>query len=399
MKQRYSKYSLFFAFFTLLFYLPDGIAQCLCSDGSVPLKEEHTISALNFPSNTNTPVSIPQFQPATGTLICVGAEVFLTSVLRMKLENDDVVPINYIVRYSRSDSLTGPGISPAITGNLIKDYGPFPLAKSDGVYYSGPDYKVIPPDTVYKNRLYSGTTSNVASYLGSGNITFNYKATVNTAALGSDYYVLTINSQNKLDFHVTYSYCSNIVLKLNLKNFQAILKDKDNVQLSWASLNENKSNNYEIQISDNGISFKTIGTTPTKFADGASAEYDYQYHLDQSAGGKIYFRIKQTEGKSFSYSDIRVINLGNDAFPGLRIYPNPIVNNLNLEFDRPLSGEFKVELINQGGQVVYSTNTRLTNTPSLQIQIKNPPPPGIYYLKAKQSGSEKIYSGKLLFTK
>ncbi|MBA4166322.1 MAG: T9SS type A sorting domain-containing protein [Chitinophagaceae bacterium] len=344
---------------------------------------------------------MPQFQPSTGMLICVNAKISLTSVIRMRLENDTAVTKTYVANYSRKDTLSGPGISPSIFGSRSKNYGPYTLTASDGIPFNSgsTDNVTIGPDTVYNNVIYQGSTTNVASYLGGGSVNFAYSSNATASASGSDYYVLAVNSQNKLSFTLTYSYCNNVVLKLNLKSFQAILKDKDNVFISWTTLNENKNNNYEIELSENGSSFRTIGSAPAKPADGVAAKYDYQYHLDQPVGGKLYFRIKQVNGKVVAYSDVRIINMGTDAFPGVRIYPNPVVRNINLEFDRPLNGNFRIELSNQMGQVVYTTGMRLNNSTSLQVQLNNPPPPGIYYLRATETGSSKVYSGKLLFTK
>ena len=344
---------------------------------------------------------MPKFPPSTGTLVCVNAKIVLTSILRMKLQNNDSRTVDYTVDYSRSDSLAGPGISPTISGSRTKTYGPYHLNPDSGIPFNpgGLDNVAIGPDTVYNKVLYQATTSNVTSYLGSGTVDFTYKSGVSTYAIGSDYYSLAVNSQNKLDFTLTYSYCNTAILKLNLQGFQAILKDNENVLLSWNSLNENKNNSYEIELSENGSSFRTIGTTPSKPADGITAKYDYQYHIDQPVNGKLYFRIRQVDGKVTAYSDVRIINLGKDAFPGVRIFPNPVVRNINLEFDRPLSGDFTIELSNQVGQIVYATRTRLNDSPSLQVQLNNPPPPGIYYLRATQAGSANTYSGKLLFTK
>ena len=401
MKQCYPKIPLFIVFFTLLFYLPRvAQAQCMCSDGSAALTEVHN-SSVTFPSNTTSTLVMPKFAPATGTLICVKAKISLTSVLRMKLENNDSNPIDYLVRYVRNDTFAGPGISPSVYGDRTISYGPYHLGPDDGMSFNpgGLDNVSIGPDTVYNKVLYQATTSDVTNYLGTGNVNFTYKSVVNTFAIGSDYYSLAVNSQNRVDFALTYSYCNTAVLKLNLKSFQAILKDKDNVLLSWTTLNENKNNNYEIELSENGSSFRTVGATPAKPADGAEAKYDYQYHIDQPVGGKLYFRIRQINGKVTAYSDVRIINMGADAFPGVRIYPNPVVRNINLEFDRPLNGDFKIELTNQVGQVVYTTSMKMNNSTALQVQLNNPPPPGIYYLRAMESGSSKVYSGKLLFTK
>src|SRR5687768_3621631 len=115
MKQCYPRKLLFLAFFTLIFYLPhSSIAQCLCADGTPATTEVHTYTT-NFSSNSTNTINVPKFNAASGTLICVNAKVYLTSVLRMKLENDEEFEIDYQVRYQRKDTFSGPGISPAVT--------------------------------------------------------------------------------------------------------------------------------------------------------------------------------------------------------------------------------------------------------------------------------------------
>lgn len=396
MKQCYLPVPLMMALFTLVLCLPGSLsAQCLCSDGSPALTEQHSLTT-NFSSNSTTTLTVPQFDAATGTLVCVNAKVYLTSVLRMKLENDEVFDIEYQVKYQRKDTLTGPGIDPAVVGSRNKTYGPYSLAASDGNPFAGPDFVAIGPDTIYNMKLYEATTSDVVPYLGSGTVNLNYKTVVNTYAIGSDVYALSVTSQNKLEFQMTYSYCNTAVLALNIKNFQAALED-NNLQVSWTTENETTKNNiYEIEISENGKNFYPIGTKASQPATASSTKYQYQHHFNQSPDGKLYVRIKQVNGTTAKYSVIRTIMVNGEK-NGLRIYPNPVVRNINLAFDAPLSGEFAIELANQTGQVVYRKKVWLNNSRTVEVAVSDPPPPGIYYMKARQTGSAKVYSGKLLF--
>jgi hypothetical protein len=396
MKQYYLKVPIFLALFTLIFYLSNSLnAQCLCSDGSTPMTQEHVLNS-TFSSNNTTTLSMPKFDPATGTLICVNAKVYLTTILKMKLENDETFPIDYIVKYVRSDEFTGPGINPPVKGSKNKSYGPYSLGASDGVAGAGADFKAIGPDTIYKKKLYEATTSDVVTYLGPGTVDFKYKSVVNTYATGSDVYGLSVSSQNRVEFRMTYSYCSMALLPLEVLDFRVTLKDRENVVLNWKIENENKNNTYEIQFSENGSEFVPVGTTASQPVDGAAAKYEYQYHLDKPAGEKLYFRIRQINGKTSKYSPIRSVRFDQFASP-VRIYPNPVVRNINMEFDEPVTGEFHIELRNQVGQVVFINKTRVNNNNSLSLLLNNPPPAGIYYLRATLAETKKTYTGKLLF--
>jgi hypothetical protein len=336
------------------------------------------------------------FDATVGTLVCVNAKVYLTSILRMRLENDEVFPIDYTVKYQRKDTFSGPGIVPDVVGSKNKNYGPYTLQASDGNPFAGPDFVSIGPDTIYNLKLYEATTSNVVPYLGTDSIDFTYTSAVSTFAIGSDVYALAVTSTNRVDFVMSYNYCNTSVLALNMKNFQAALVDNE-VSVSWTTQNEIKNNYYEIQVSESGSQFTTIGSKKSTTVDGSSAEYNDKYHLDKSPAGKLFVRVKQIDGKTTRYSQIKAIYPGNRLVAPLNVYPNPVVRNINLQFDEPLSGDYSIELANQVGQIVLRKKVRLNNSNTIEVQVDNPPAPGIYYLRARQMGSPKVYSGKLLF--
>lgn len=388
----------FLALFTLIFYLPKPVkAQCLCSDGSPALTQQHIVTQ-NFSSNSTTMLNMPKFDAETGFLVCVNAKIFLTSILRMRLENDEVFAIDYSVRYQRKDTLSGPGIDPSVTGSRNKNYGPYSLGASDGNTFAGPDYVSIGPDTIYNNKLYETTTTDILPYLGEGTIDFMYKSAVNTFAIGSDVYALAVTSQNSLQFVMTYSYCNTAVLPLNITNFHAYMKGFD-AFISWTAENEIKTNTYEIQFSENGKQFYTIGAAAPSTAEGTTAKYEYQHHFDKSFAGYLYFRIKQINGNEITYADIKAVRMEKSVDSRIGIYPNPVVREINMEFDEPVTGDFHIELTNQVGQIVYKKEMKLLNNTRIRVAVSNPPKPGIYYLRATQSGSSKVYSGKLLFTR
>jgi hypothetical protein len=395
MKQCYTRVVNSLAFVILVLYLPvAAVAQCMCGDATPAQTQQYSLST-NFSSNSTTVFKIPQFDATVGTLVCVDAKVYLTSILRMRLENDEAFNIDYTIKYQRKDTFSGPGVVPDVVGSKNKNYGPYSLAGSDGDPFAGPDFVAVGPDTIYNLKLYEATTTDVVPYLGTDSVDFFYKSTVSTFAIGSDVYALAVTSTNRVDFVVSYNYCQMGLLAVNINDFQASLNEKD-VTVSWKTQNEIKNNHYEIEVSENGKNFYTIGSEQAT-ADGVTAEYSNKYHLDKSPAGKLYVRIKQVAGKMTKYTHIKALFAGTNALPALNIYPNPVVRNINLQFDEPLSGDYSIELTNQVGQVVLQKRVRMSNSMRFEVQVDNPPPPGIYYLRARQMGSPKVYSGKLLF--
>lgn len=397
MKQRYPIFALL-VFIILIFYLPKSTyAQCLCSNGSAPQTIEHNM-ATTFQSNKTSVFEMPQFDPSVGTLVCVNARAWVTSVLRWTLENEEEMPLAYRVRYTRWDTVTGPGINPDVTGSLVKYYGPHTLQATDYTPGSGPDFMTMGPDTIYKQKLFEGTTSDVMDYLGSGTISFVYK----TGALcypdqGGDYYLFGSFPRNMVEFSMTYSYCDPDVLPLNIQHFQVVKQKNNSISLSWTAPSENKNNTYEIEISHDGAQFSSIGSVSTGLIKGATTEYQYQYNPDQGFSGKLYFRLKQQENKQVTYSIIKFVELQGKGRNGLHIYPNPVINQkrLQVDFDSPMNGTFAIDLTNQMGQTVFTQQYWLTDNKTLQIDLTNVPPPGMYFLRARELRSNQSFTGKL----
>jgi hypothetical protein len=398
MKQRYTKVPLFLALFTLLFYLPtQSYSQCSCADGTPAQTVSYNLIGNITPSIDSTTFVFPKFDPASGTLLCVNAQAYVTSVVRMRLENDETFPVTYAVRYARTDQLTGPGISPAITGALVKNFGPYNLGPTDESYFSGPDYKVIGPDTVYKNKLFEGTTSNVISYLGPGTISFTYKVAGSTNVTGSSNYIFSISANDRIDFHLTYSYCESTILPLNLKEFVAVKKDEQSVMLSWTSQQETNTNPYEIQFSTNGQQFTTIGTKQPQLVEGLAAKYQYQHNLDQPVTGKLYYRIRQSEAGKPKYTGVRFVIMKEAGFGGFTIFPNPVRKSATLQFDKPLNGDYLFEIHSLSGQVILSRILKVKTNTNVELAIDNPPAGGMYLVRARNIRTKETYTGKIVF--
>ena len=373
-------------------------AQCVCSDGNAPLTVGYSLVGNISPSVDSTVFKFPQFDPNTGLLICVNARAYVTSVVRMRLENDETFDVNnYRIRYNRNDNLTGPGINPPVWGILDKNYGPYSLTSTDGVYFSGADFVSIGPDTVYKDKIFEATTSNVVPYLGPDSIFFTYKVTGVTDVTGSSNYIFSIRANDRIEFTMTYSYCRTGILPLGIKEFNATKKDKSTVVLDWTAENESQSNFYEIEFSQNGLSFEKIGSQAASLIEGSAAKYQYQHHPDKAITGKVYYRIKQSDqsGK-LNYSPVRSVILEQPAANGFSLFPNPGTHRVTMKFDLLPDGDYLVQARNLAGQLVLTSKIKASGTNSITIDIPAQTAAGMYHLQVKEISSGKTFSGKLL---
>ena len=228
MKQHYSKVPYLLAFLTLLFYLPSPLnAQCLCENGNVPQTVTYQQTRNIRPIDDSTNFDLLQFNPDLGQLICVNVFSYITGVVRMRLENDEIYPVSYRINYSRTDRIQGPGLGTDITNTFIKNYGPYNLAATDGNYFSGPDFVGIGPDSVLKNKyLNRNLSSGLVPFLGYGSLRYNYKVTGRSTVSGSINYIFSVSSQDIVTVGLTYSYCPTGLLGTDIKDFAAARKNR-----------------------------------------------------------------------------------------------------------------------------------------------------------------------------
>jgi hypothetical protein len=115
--------------------------------------------------------------------------------------------------------------------------------------------------------------------------------------------------------------------------------------------------------------------------------------LDQEAeNGTNAYRLKIIAKRSKAYTNIVTINRG---IKNLVVYPNPVKNRLSISF-KGNSTNYKLQLINISGQVIYQE--KIKNVTSLQYHLDRTSTmkPGIYLLKLISDAGD-ITIQKLLF--
>lgn len=364
-------------------------AQCLCEGGVAPTPLEYLV-VLDTITTSSTPISFPRFDPDIGTLICVKLDDTVSVVSTLGIKNQDSKDVEYSFVLTVITNVSGPSMGR--TDPATTSYGPDTLR----MYGNPGDSINYGPDTLFKNKPSTMTnTGNMAPYLGVGNVNFVYSISGGTIAIGGASFDARIRTTSWGVFKLTYYWCEASPLANNIKDFSAVL-DNELVRLQWMVHNDEPSYQYQIQTSYDGKSFQTVGSPGGKdITYGAAAKYQYQFHPGASPDGKLYFRIAQSDGDIVRYSAVRVLNL-KGSVPALKIYPNPATGNVNMQFGTPVSGNFLVELSNQVGQVVHSQRLNLQHAGQLSLVLRDPPPGGIYFLRAREEQTGRIFSGKLL---
>lgn len=150
--------------------------------------------------------------------------------------------------------------------------------------------------------------------------------------------------------------------------------------LKWTTATETNTKKFEVEKSIDGILFKKIADLPG--AGNSGSVINYSYTDEHPSATPAFYRLKQvdSDGK-FEYSKVVRAACNNDI--GIRIFPNPVSNQLEVEMNKPVSkGKLIIVDITgqqkmirafgplQRGKVTINTRTLL---------------PGIYFLQLLSS--------------
>lgn len=138
-----------------------------------------------------------------------------------------------------------------------------------------------------------------------------------------------------------------VILPVSLKNFTAVKVDKQ-VQLTWTTATEDNNLGFEVQRSNDGVSYTTIG-----FVRGyGTSTQDITYNFTDIAplGGNNYYRLKQIDINNIAkFSSIRRINM-DKLQQDIHLFPNPardIITITNIKAGDQLS------IFNAHGNLVH----------------------------------------------
>ena len=357
-------------------------AQCTtCSAGYVvdSVVQEVRLTGI-LPFNSTVPFNM--FDPSTGILNCVSTRTTVTTTLELDLVNrDDQTRVIYTMDYNRSTSLSGPNI--AVSASAARTYGPFDLGQA-GV---DPDTSVhIGPDVIFSNRVLLRTTTNTTAYNGVGTVNFTY---FNNGSFlmttGNDNYGLDVAAVSDVTIRVVYYFCPLIVLSTGMRDLNVSRRSKM-VDVSWTTDNEAASNRYEIEWSRNGRNFEPAGELASK--GPGTRSYTYTHDLKGNGKGKIYYRVRQFDAQSSSrYSTIQYVSFSDEGPMDPGVYPNPVTNQVSINFGSPQTGRLTADLVNLNGQALDSKTWQARGMTSTQFLLGRQYPNGTYWLRIRNLDS------------
>ncbi len=193
-------------------------------------------------------------------------------------------------------------------------------------------FKDIPQDNVQRGEYFfdtdpgfgNGTPIPYSGSLGTDVPDFSFGANLTGLPNGTHYlFIRTQEVNGKWSLTNVFPFLKDVPLPVTLLNFTA-RAEGSKALLNWQTATEINNDRFEIERSNNGITFLKIGQVAG--AGNSSILLSYQYYDENPLKGNNYYRLKQVDldGKS-NYSPTRLVNFkGNGYFV---ILNNPTSGN------------------------------------------------------------------------
>ena len=330
--------------------------------------------------------SLPQFPPGTSTLMAVVIQSTITASAVATVTNNSGSDISLpYMQLFREDGFNS---TPATSGGATISN---PVFGTD--LPNGSSEVISLPNAIQNFRmLYDSVTSsnaNFGSFTGTGpNIAFTY-STNNIALPSPNLTLSSLTVTDQITFNITYYYCVPGTLATDILTFTATRENDQTALLNWTTSNEQPGRNYVIQVSKDGTNFVDSVTVPAQGASGDAA-YTYNFPLDPSATGNLYFRIKVVDVSGpFHYSQICIIRLGDGNATGFSIYPNPPTDFINLSFPGG-NQNWDVAIYAADGNLVQRNSYPTTNL--VRVNFNRKMAAGTYFVRAINPQTNQSYT-------
>jgi hypothetical protein len=170
-------------------------------------------SIANSPTDWTQTAGVQQFDPSLGTLLSVDIVSAGTFTSQIQVESLDSAPSTVTGTVSGALTLTGPGVTGLVTTGSFNET--FNASAFDGVIdFGGTSGHDFGPQTASGTQSATlSAPSDLASYIGTGNVTFTEVAHATSAAHGAGNLVTHINSSASGTVGVVYHYIPSNCLR------------------------------------------------------------------------------------------------------------------------------------------------------------------------------------------
>ena len=205
-----------------------------------------------------------------------------------------------------------------------------------------------------------------------------------TVPKSADWIATEYNNQNSPSTFYSLGNINNLPIELDY--FKASLND-DQVNVKWKVISQRDNDYFTVERSTDAQNFEPIGTV--KGAGTTLEVLKYSFIDKAPLEGLSYYRLKQTDFNGmFQEFNIVAINYSKNVETASlsKVYPNPFIDVISVEYELSSSGEVSFSLINQSGIQFYNESVYADEGKnSIKFQSLGDLPKGIYMLNLYQN--------------
>ena len=159
--------------------------------------------------------------------------------------------------------------------------------------------------------------------------------------------------------------------------------------LEWKTSTEINSNYFDVERSNDAISFLYIGRVNA--AGNTSREISYSFTDNQPLPGLDYYRLKQVDlNGRVIYSPARLVKFDDVSSGGIKYYPNPTHGILNIGITTQMQNEDMVINISNAAGVVVEQLKKSSNASTLiQVDMRSFSK-GTYFIQVKTNSATSV---------
>jgi hypothetical protein len=202
----------------------------------------------------------------------------------------------------------------------------------------------------------------------------------------------TITSNSLSSFgRITFGSVST-VLPLTLLSFGA-KRDNEKTELSWKTTNEVQVSHFEVERSDNGVSFYSIGKVTAR-----NTRYIENYNLSdtRSISNQAWYRLRSVDldgAEKLSF----IVRVSESSGAQMLAVSNPVMDKIMLTPKGGLTGEFDYILQDIDGKAVQRGKINLTGNTQAIVALSGSIPAGTYTLSLRKAAL--FITKKIIVTK
>ena len=184
------------------------------------------------------------------------------------------------------------------------------------------------------------------------------------------------------------------LLPIAVVSFYGEVLNENAIRCHWTSSTEEDIEGFFVQRSLDAINFNDLAFVDGQGGDDVGFTYTYD-DLTASANTLYYYRLKQVDAiGNFSYSNIIAISTESSSqntqvapINKIEVYPNPTMDQININLNLAKTGRVDIQLYNLLGQLIREENIDIKEYQYLHMMNLNRLENGSYILLIKRKGT------------